>query len=101
MEIVIDYSGWLAVAHSIATCIAAASSANDEVNLLERKSRSHCAYVIGRPLSITLISRSGPRMIDYYGILLVQCTASPGFPPDIRVCCGGFSPTFLPHRMLD
>ncbi len=27
-------------------------------------------------------------MIDSYGILPVQCTASPEFPPGRRVCCG-------------
>ncbi len=32
VQIVSEYSGWLVVAHSIATCMAAASSANDEVN---------------------------------------------------------------------
>ncbi len=34
-------------------------------------------------------------MIDSYGILLVQCNASPEFPPDSRACCGGFSPTLF------
>ncbi len=33
-------------------------------------------------------------MIDSYGILHVLCTASPGFPPGIIVCCGGFSNIF-------
>ncbi len=28
-------------------------------------------------------------MIESYGILLVQFTATPGFPPDNRVCCEG------------
>ncbi len=37
VQIVSEYSGWLVVAHSIATCMAAASSANDEVNLAPRR----------------------------------------------------------------
>ncbi len=31
---------------------------------------------------------SGPRMIDSYGILFVQCTVSPGIPPGSRVALG-------------
>ncbi len=34
-------------------------------------------------------------MIDSYGILFVHCTASSGFPPYSRVCCGGFFPTLF------
>ncbi len=37
VQIVSEYSGWLVVAHSIATCMAAASSANDEVNPAPRR----------------------------------------------------------------
>ncbi len=37
VQIVSEHSGWLVVAHSIATCMAAASSANDEVNLAPRR----------------------------------------------------------------
>ncbi len=37
VQIVSGYSGWLVVAHSIATCMAAASSANDEVNTAPRR----------------------------------------------------------------
>ncbi len=37
VQIVSEYSGWLVVAHSIATCMAAASSANDEVNPTPRR----------------------------------------------------------------
>ncbi len=36
-QIVSEYSGWLVVAHSIATFMAAASSANDEVNPAPRR----------------------------------------------------------------
>ncbi len=35
--IVSEDSGWLVVAHSIATCVAAASSAKDEVNAAPRR----------------------------------------------------------------
>ncbi len=37
VQIVNEYSGWLVVAHSIATSMAAASSANDEVSAAPRR----------------------------------------------------------------
>ncbi len=37
VQIVSEHSGWLVVAHSIVTCMAAASSANDEVNAAPRR----------------------------------------------------------------